>query len=916
MSGRSHMGAWAAVAAVLLAAMPVAGQPAAEQAAADGGRAVVLDTTGFWRMCNVLAAPVLAMDGGPKPILYGEPWLDGRTAPPPAGWTKPDFDDSGWVRAVALRACKTPYLARLCLRGKFQVTDPAKIKALTMTVGYHGGVVVTVNGTEIARGHMPAGPVSASTLAEGYPAEAFLMPDGTVIDRRSQGPEKTRRIALRERTLADVPVPAKLLRKGVNVVAVEIIRAPYHKIMDAKQARSRGGGTQHLLTWYTCEVRRVQLSAAGPEGLVANATRPQDWQVWNSPLLMSDFDMDFGDAAEPLRPVRIVAALGGTFNGKVVVGSTRPIRGLKATAEDLKGTGGTIPASAVRIRYAVPWGNEWMTIPYTGQIAPYPRPADVFGALLEEPLDEFPVREKEPAPSRYIVQTPNQPDPVAGAVVPVWMTVTVPADAKPGTYTGRVRIEARDEKAVSVPLEVRVADWALPDAQDYRTWVELVQSPDTLAVHYEMELWSDRHWKMIDRTMATMGEVGSRVLHIPLLAQTNLGNEQSMVRWVRKADGGWDYDFSVMDRYLDSAQKHMGRPKIIAFWVWDIYLIEKEKYQGKDHLILEQAIAARDAMRGTGPMVTVVDPAAEGKLETVSLPPYRDPSSEALWRPLMEKIVARLKARGLEETLMLGVMNDTRPTKQEVEFFNALLPGAAWVSQAHGGFRQNTLLHGIAPIGYQARVWGVAFSATESLHGWNRPFLMAYYDRDRSLTPKTPALWAHLAEMTITGDQRGIGRLGADFWPVYKDRRGRLGAYVWIRYPHSSWRNLDLWSYCLAPGPDGPVAGPHFEYLREGVEHCEARIIIEEALLDPQMREKLGEDLAARCQAALDERQAAMVKAMAHHQMDDPNNRRPTSWRSSCEIAGHMWFVGSGWQDRSARLFDLAGEVTKKLAGQ
>jgi len=916
MTGRGNLRVPAAVTAVLLVAVPVAAQEAAEEAAAEESpRAVVLDTTGFWRMYHVLAAPVLAMDDGPKPILYDQPWLDGRTAPPPAGWTRPDFDDSGWVRAVALRACKTPYLAEVCLRGKFEVTDPAKVKALTLTVGYHGGAVVTVNGTEIARGHLPAGPPNKKTLAEGYPVEAFLMPDGNVIGRRSQGPEKVRRVALRERTLADVPVPARLLRKGLNVVAVQVVRAPYHKIMDAKQAKNRGGGTQHLLTWYTCEVRRVQLSAASTDGLVPNATRPKGWQVWNSPLLMSDFDMDFGDATEPLRPVRLVAARGGTFSGKVVAGSTKPIQGLKATAGNLTGDAGTIPASAVRIRYAIPWGNEWLVIPYAGQLAPYPRAADVFGALLEKPLEEFPVRQKEPTRSRYMVHTPNQPEPVAGAVVPIWMTVTVPADAKPGTYAGRVRIEARGEKPVSVPLEVRVADWALPDPQDYRTWVELVQSPDTLTVHYDMPLWSERHWKMIDRTMKTMGEVGSRVLHIPLIAQTNLGHEQSMVRWVRKAGGGWDWDLSVLDRYLDSAQKHMGRPKIIVFWVWDIYLIEKEKYHGKDHLILEQAIAARDAMRGTGPMVTVVDPEG-GKPETVSLPPYKDPSSEGLWRPLMAKIVARLKARGLEKTMMLGMINDTRPAKEEVAFFDKLLPGVPWVSQAHGGFRHKTLLHGIARIGYQARVWGVHFSATESLHGWKLPFLLAYYDRDRSLTPKTPALWSHLAEMTITGDQRGIGRLGADFWPVYKDRRGRLRAYVWMRYPHSSWRNLDLHSYCLAPGPDGPVATPHFEYLREGVEHCEARILLEEALLDPQLREKLGEKLAARCQGALDERQAAMVKGMAHHQMDDPNNRRPTTWRSSSEIAGHMWFVGSGWQERSEMLFDLAGEVTRKLAGR
>ena len=63
----------------------------------------------------------------------------------------------------------------------------------------------------------------------------------------------------------------------------------------------------------------------------------------------------------------------------------------------------------------------------------------------------------------------------------VWVTVKVPKDAKPGAYSGPVTIEAKDEKPVTVPVELKVLDWTLPDPQDYRTWVEIIQSPDTLA---------------------------------------------------------------------------------------------------------------------------------------------------------------------------------------------------------------------------------------------------------------------------------------------------------------------------------------------------------------------------------------------------------------------------------------------------
>ncbi|MBN2581729.1 MAG: hypothetical protein JXL80_01585, partial [Planctomycetes bacterium] len=211
-------------------------------------------------------------------------------------------------------------------------------------------------------------------------------------------------------------------------------------------------------------------------------------------------------------------------------------------------------------------------------------------------------------------------------------------------------------------------------------------------------------------------------------------------------------------------------------------------------------------------------------------------------------------------------------------------------------------------------VWSVHFAADASMHGWNRPNLVTHYDRDRALNPKTPVLWYHLGEMCITGDQRGVGRLGADIWPLYQDKRGRWTGYIWQRYIQSSWRNLDLHSYCLAPGPHGPVTSTRYECLREGVQHCEARIVIEEALLRDDLRAKLGDALATRCQAVLDERQQAMARGLHHFRMDEPSNRGFTSWRDGDELPGHAWFVGSPWQQRSEELFTLAEQVRKAMA--
>ena len=878
---------------------------------------IVLDTSGFWRVHSTLKPPVIRLDEKLLAVKLDRYWLDTDTPTAPAGWTAADFDDGAWLRAPALRSVRSPYLARLCMRGYFRVTDPAKVEGLRLSLDFHGGAAVYLNGRELARAHLPDGAVSDSTPAEDYPLDAFVGAKGELLGSDSRrDADAQRRVALRTRKLTGVAIPAASLRKGVNVLAIEIVRAPYHKVVeDKKQPGSRRIPGGYTLAWNTCEIRRVQLTAESAGGLVAAAARPKGFQVWNGDVLVSDFDLDYGNPAEPLRPIRLVGIRNGCFSGKVVAGSTEPIRGLKAVAGDLAGKAGKIPASAVRVRYGLPWGYQQLVIAYSGESQPYPRRPQLLEALSDEPLAEFPVSANSPA--RSYLQTPGQPEPVFGAVVPIWVTVQVPKAAAPGKYTGKLTIRADGQPPVSVPVELEVVGWTLPDSQDYRTWVELVQSPDTLALEYDVQPWSDRHFELIARSMDRIGEVGSRVVHVPLLAETNLGNAESMVRWIDKGDGKYDYDFAAMERYLDTAEGHMGRPKIVIAWVWEIYLLKSEEVR-KDHLWLKEASTARRDFRGKGPLVTVLDPAT-GKTRNEHLPRFEDPASRALWKPLLDEVRRRLAKRGLAKALMLGMLNDVRPTKEEVQSFEVIAPGVPWALHAHGGFGawQKYRLHGLARVSYQATVWGRSFVDSlkdgKRMYGWKQPELIVEYERSREFNSVPPSKWRHYAEYNITGGQRGVGRIGAEYWPVIRDKRGQRKGRVWQRYVHSSWRNLDLHSSLLAPAPQGPVAAARFEAFREGLQECEARIVIEQALTDGSLMARLGDELARRCQSELDERLKFMFRSMSTLRLAGPNYRYAYSWRGTPGVDGHSWFVSSGWQHRSRALYGLAAEVAAKL---
>jgi hypothetical protein len=201
--------------------------------------------------------------------------------------------------------------------------------------------------------------------------------------------------------------------------------------------------------------------------------------------------------------------------------------------------------------------------------------------------------------------------------------------------------------------------------------------------------------------------------------------------------------------------------------------------------------------------------------------------------------------------------------------------------------------------------------------GWKLPNLVTEYRRFNDLNAWPPASVRHFPEIQITGEQRGLGRVGADFWPAIKDKAGRRTGRVYGRYPQSQWRNLDLGSYMLAPGPDGPVAAARFEWLREGVQECEARIAIEKALSDEAARAKLGDALTAHCRETLKERMQFIVPGASTMALADLFMNYAAQNKVVFGVgggSGQAFFASSGWQERSRRLYALAGEVQKALA--
>ena len=299
--------------AVLCAAVSGVAGETTTQSAYEG---VVLDTQGFWRTHVTLRAPLYGTSQNAKPgeLPVRRSWWSSKTIGhppktpwPPADWISADFDDRAWLRGMGpFYAGYGQYypsgLALLCVRGKFAVSDPAKAKELTLSVSFRGGIVVYLNGKEVLRRHLPKGKISFATPAEDYPLEVYNRPDGQPFGHYDYGePEFKPLLGKRIRNLSEAAIPTTLLKKGVNVLAIEIHRSVLHE-----RLTKRNGIPDYVPTkgvWTPCGLCSIQLKTSNTDAVLHNISRPKGLQAWNASQLLPVFDMDYGDPHETLKPV-------------------------------------------------------------------------------------------------------------------------------------------------------------------------------------------------------------------------------------------------------------------------------------------------------------------------------------------------------------------------------------------------------------------------------------------------------------------------------------------------------------------------------------------------------------------------------------------------------------------------------------
>lgn len=138
---------------------------------------------------------------------------------------------------------------------------------------------------------------------------------------------------------------------------------------------------------------------------------------------------------------------------------------------------------------------------------------------------------------------------------PIWVQCWIPQSATPGMYKGNLLVKDGEKLIASLPLEIKVSSRELPQPSEWAYHLDLWQNPFAVARYYQVPLWSQAHLDAMRPLMKMLADAGQKIIttsimHKPWNGQTE-DYFESMVTWLKRADGTWAFDYTVFDRWVE-----------------------------------------------------------------------------------------------------------------------------------------------------------------------------------------------------------------------------------------------------------------------------------------------------------------------------------------------------------------------------
>ncbi len=179
---------------------------------------------------------------------------------------------------------------------------------------------------------------------------------------------------------------------------------------------------------------------------------------------------------------------------------------------------------------------------------------------LDRVDDDYLFTDPRLAPDLLVPKETNIFRPYANQWRSLWFHVVVPEEMAAGKYNIKLNIKSldKDELIWSDELDIEILDQQLPEQELIHTqWFHA----DTVADYYNVEVFSERHWELIDIHMEAAARNGVNLLLTPIFTpplDTQIGGERTTIQLLEIEKNGNEYNFNFdkLDRWIDLALSH------------------------------------------------------------------------------------------------------------------------------------------------------------------------------------------------------------------------------------------------------------------------------------------------------------------------------------------------------------------------
>lgn len=135
---------------------------------------------------------------------------------------------------------------------------------------------------------------------------------------------------------------------------------------------------------------------------------------------------------------------------------------------------------------------------------------------------------------------------------PIWLSIKVPENTKTGKYKGTIKILGDSETTLSINVEV--LNKTLPAPNKWRYDLDLWQHPASIARVHKVTLWSNAHFALMKNYYQMLANAGQKTITTSIVNEPwghqTYDDYPSLVKWTKKKNGSWVYDYSLFDKYV------------------------------------------------------------------------------------------------------------------------------------------------------------------------------------------------------------------------------------------------------------------------------------------------------------------------------------------------------------------------------